>query len=69
MRAQRRVCWEALVPAGIWLLAADWAIAIAKFAVRSKAVPSPTIFMILRAGGRMSRWGFRSWRFWNRKWR
>lgn len=70
MARLRRSCWwEPLLPAGLWLAAADLTLRAAR-AQRRLGFRSPhAMLTIVRLSARLSRAGFNSWRFWRRKWR
>ena len=61
--------WEPLLPAGLWLLAAERVLGMARELRRLGVWWPRSIFAILRVSARLSRAGFNSWRFWGRKWR
>ncbi|MFA5962463.1 MAG: hypothetical protein WC804_00465 [Sphingomonas sp.] len=69
--ARRRYAmwWEAMVPAGIWLLAARIVLGTTRRWLRLGLRWPALSFAALRLSSRLSRSGFRSWRFWRGKWR
>ena len=69
--ARRRYAmwWEAMLPAGIWLLAARTVLSPARLCLRIGIRWSALTFASLRLSSRLFRAGFRSWRFWQGKWR
>ncbi len=63
------VWWEAMVPGGIWLLAARIVLEATRLWLRIGFQWPSLTFAALRLSSRLSRAGFRSRRFWRGKWR
>ncbi len=68
-RRRRAAWWEAMLPAGLWLLAARAVLGTARLWLRSGLRWPALTFAALRLSSWLFRAGFRSWRFWQGKWR
>ncbi|MEN2790307.1 hypothetical protein ABC974_11770 [Sphingomonas oligophenolica] len=58
-----------MMPAGIWLLAARLVQSATRLRLRVDFRWPALTVAALRLASRLSQAGFRSWRFWRRKWR
>lgn len=68
-RVRHPVWWHPLLPAGLWLRAADLTLGAARLSRRLGFRSPRSVFALLRLSSALSRAGFASWRFWGVKWR
>lgn len=61
--------WEAVLPAGLWILGSKLMLGTARLVLETHVAPRPVTLLLVRFSGRLSRIGFNVWRTRNGKWR
>jgi hypothetical protein len=67
--ARSVIRWEAVLPAGLWILGGKAILGTARMVLQTHIAPSRVTFRLLRFSGRLSRIGFDVWRARQGKWR
>jgi hypothetical protein len=61
--------WEAVLPAGLWILGSKLMLSTARLVLETHVAPRPVTLLLVRFSGRLSSIGFNVWRTRNGKWR
>mgnify|MGYP005989443559 CR=1 FL=1 len=61
--------WEAVLPAGLWIMGGKLMLRAARLVMRAHIAPRQVTFRLTKLSGRLSRIGFDVWRTRRGKWR
>jgi hypothetical protein len=67
--ARSVIGWEAVLPAGLWILGGKATLGTARMVMQTHVAPRRVTFRLLRISNRLSRIGFGVWRARHGKWR